>query len=536
MSSKLAILIAQINPTVGAIENNTQHIIEIIQTHQQQCDVIVFPELAVTGYPPEDLLLRDELYDRVEKALQRIQHITQQCHVIVGHPRRVGHQRFNSASLLYQNQCLAIYDKQHLPNDGVFDEQRYFTPGQTQACTFLINQTRCAICICEDIWHPGPVEQVLAESATLLFCINASPFEHQKYQLRQQRLTHYTQQGLAIVYVNQVGGQDELIFDGQSVVMNAYETQPAFRCAPFQEQHQRVEWHGHFSTSDDRPLQPEPAAIALFYQALVYSLQEYTRKNHFSRVILGLSGGIDSALTLAIAVDALGAEKVHVFMLPSCYTSAMSLEDAKAQAQHLNVAYDEITIDPLFQQTLDLLAPHFHGKATDITEENMQARLRGLLLMAVSNKSGAMLLNTSNKSETAVGYSTLYGDMCGGFALLIDVLKTEVYQLAHYRNQMSPVIPNRVLTRLPSAELAANQCDQDSLPPYDVLDDIIKGYMQFNWSLEQLVQHGHAPDIVAKIIRLIQRNEYKRRQAAIGPKVSARAFGRDWRYPISAGF
>lgn len=532
MSQSLTLLMAQINPTVGAIAANTAKIIDIIQEHQHHHDVIIFPELALTGYPPEDLLFRKELYCQVDEALKTIKACTLNCHVIVGHPCIENGQRYNAASVLANGNRVALYHKQHLPNYGVFDEQRYFSKGKANPCLLTIKDHRIGLCICEDIWQPGPVDQLIAAGAGMMICINASPFDENKYSLRESLLRTYAQRGVVVIYVNQVGGQDELVFDGQSVVLDRSGTICA-RSPAFSEHLQTVNIQSKHIDADISPLLTKEALI---YQALVCGVRDYVEKNGFPGVLLGLSGGIDSALTLAIAVDALGAARVQAVLMPSRYTASMSTEDAKQQAETLNVTYSTLPIEPAFKTLLMTLAPSFKGLSTDTTEENLQARIRGTLLMALSNKSGSMLLTTSNKSETAVGYSTLYGDMAGGFALLKDVLKTTVYALAHYRNTLTAVIPLRVLTRPPSAELATNQTDQDSLPDYAILDAIITQYMENNLSADEIIDRGYQAEDVLKVIKLIKRNEYKRRQAAPGVKISARAFGRDWRYPITSGF
>ncbi|RMX19123.1 NAD+ synthase [Legionella jordanis] len=532
MTNPLRVLLAQINPIVGAIELNAEKIVTIIEEHQLKHDVILLPELILTGYPPEDLLLRDDFYQRVEAALDLIRQSTSQCHVIVGHPHRENKQRFNAASIFYDGKRLALYHKQHLPNYGVFDEKRYFKPGQAQPCVFSIKGYQLGVCICEDIWWRGPVEQLLDANVDAFFCLNASPFDYEKQTLREDLLTRQAKKGIAIFYVNQVGGQDELVFDGQSMAYDE-KGQLCARLPAFEEKLQTVILEGKRISGTVEPL---PNREELIYKALLCGTRDYVNKNGFPGVLLGLSGGIDSALTLAIAADALGAERVHAVLMPSRYTASMSLEDAKNQAEALNVEHSVLPIEAIFESFLNTLAPSFVNYSPDTTEENLQARIRGMLLMALSNKTGKMVLTTSNKSETAVGYATLYGDMAGGFAVLKDVLKTQVYALAAYRNALSAIIPERVLTRAPSAELAENQTDQDSLPPYSVLDAIIKAYMENDASAEQIIQAGYAAPDVYKVIALIKRNEYKRRQAAPGIKVSPRAFGRDWRLPLTSGF
>ncbi len=532
MPQSLSILMAQINPTVGAITANTAKIIDIIQSHQHNHDVIIFPELALTGYPPEDLLFRDELFYSVNKALELIKACTQLCHVIVGHPCIDEGQPYNSASIFSNANRVALYHKQHLPNYGVFDEPRYFNKGSEKPCLLTIKNYRLGLCICEDLWQPGPVDKLIEKNADAVICINASPFDVNKYSARESLLRSYAKRGVAMIYVNLIGGQDELVFDGQSLAIDS-SGKICARAPAFTEHLQTILLKGKHLQADIAPLLNKDALI---YQALVCGLRDYVEKNKFPGVLLGLSGGIDSALTLSIAVDALGASRVHAVMMPSRHTALMSEEDAELQAKTMHVKYSSFSIEPAFNTLLATLAPSFTGLAPDTTEENLQARIRGVLLMALSNKTGSMLLSTSNKSETAVGYTTLYGDMAGGFAVLKDVLKTTVYALAHYRNSLAPVIPSRVITRPPSAELANNQTDQDSLPEYAVLDAIITSYMDDRLDSAQIIKKGYNTVEVLKVLKLIKQNEYKRRQAPPGVKISECAFGRDWRYPLTSGF
>ncbi|MFT4060001.1 MAG: NAD+ synthase [Legionella sp.] len=532
MQNKLKILMAQINPTVGALEVNRDQIIEIIHNNQETHDVIVFPELALTGYPPEDLLFRKEFQQAIANNMKLIQATTKDCYVLVGHPALEQQRLYNSVSILHQKKVVRIYHKQNLPNYEVFDEMRYFTPGQKNPCILEIKDYKVGICICEDAWYPGPIEDLLAHDAAIILNLNASPFDVNKYQKRVAVLQSYAQKGTAIVYVNQVGGQDELLFDGQSFALDAQGTVCA-RASAFTENLCTVELAGTKLTGIVTPRLP---GDELLYQALVCGMRDYVNKNKFPGVLLGLSGGIDSALTLAIAVDALGAERVHAVLMPSRYTADMSYEDAIKELELLKVSHSILSIEPTFNTLISTLDPVFHGLAPDLTEENIQARIRGLLLMAISNKTGKMVLTTSNKSESAVGYTTLYGDMCGGFSVLKDVLKTQVYQLARYRNTLAQIIPERVITRAPSAELRENQTDQDSLPAYEILDAIIVAYMEKNLSAKEIIQQGFDVQEVNKVIHLIKRNEYKRRQASPGIKISSMAFGKDWRYPITNGF
>lgn len=532
MQSSLKIQMAQINVTVGALADNAEKIMRIIRDNQADCDVLLFPEHALTGYPLEDLLFHRALYDQVEQTLQTIQAAAENCHVILGHPSVASGHHFNSASVLFQGKRIALYHKQHLPNYGVFDEHRYFTAGPAEPCVFMVKGYRLGICICEDLWQRGPVEQLSNAKVDCVLSLNASPFEYNKHTQRETLLRHHAEQGVAIVYINLTGGQDELVFDGQSIAFDRTGTLCA-RAPAFRECLHTITLKGELLHGEITPLLSEEALI---YQALVCGLHDYVEKNGFPGVLLGLSGGIDSALTLALAVDALGASRVHAVMLPSRYTAAMSGEDAKQQLGIMQVPHSTFSIESVFESFLATLQPAFSGLKPDITEENLQSRIRGTLLMALSNKTGKMLLSTSNKSESAVGYATLYGDMAGGFSVLKDILKTQVYTLARYRNTLSPVIPERVLTRAPSAELAENQKDQDSLPDYTVLDAIITYYIEDKLSPEEIIRQGYARADVEKTIRLLTRNEFKRRQAAPGVKIRSRAFGRDWRYPITSKF
>jgi NAD+ synthase (glutamine-hydrolysing) len=532
MQNKLTILMAQTNPIVGALASNRDQIIETINNNQENHDIIVFPELALTGYPPEDLLLRKEFQQEVNEYLKQIQEVTEDCYVFVGHPSLDKKFLYNSVSIFYQKQKVTEYYKQNLPNYEIFDEARYFTPGKKNPCILEIKNHKVGLVICEDLWQPGPGEDLIERGISVLLSLNASPFDYNKYQRREALLKSYAKRGISIVYVNQIGGQDELLFDGQSLAMNSQGTICA-RAAAFKEELCTVEIQGNQVNGAIAPLLgPE----ALIYEALICGTRDYVNKNHFPGVLVGLSGGIDSALTLAIAVDALGAERVHAVLMPSRYTAAMSNEEALNQIETLKVTHSMLSIEPAFNTIINTLAPEFKGLAADTTEENIQARIRGLLIMALSNKTGKMVLTTSNKSESAVGYATLYGDMAGGFAVLKDVLKTQVYALARYRNSHSQTIPERVLTRAPSAELRANQTDQDNLPAYEELDAIITAYIEQNLSPTEIIQQGFNSETVAKVIQLIKQNEYKRRQAAPGIKISPTAFGKDWRYPITNGF
>jgi NAD+ synthase (glutamine-hydrolysing) len=535
----LRIVMAQLDFLVGAIDANTDKVIAACRQARDElgADAIVFPELALTGYPPEDLLFRPHFIDSVETAVDRLVDEVEGIVAIVGHPLAEAGALYNVASVIGQGEVMASYRKQYLPNYGVFDEKRYFTAGDSP-CVIPVNGIPVGVTLCEDIWQPGPARQAAEAGARLLVNLNASPFHAGKGFEREVLLEQRASEaGLPVVYVNLVGGQDELVFDGGSVVLNARGevTQRVAACVEglypvdFQAGPDRVE-----PVSGE--CVPHLDAVEAVYQVLVLGVRDYIEKNHFPGAVLGLSGGIDSALTLAIAVDAIGAERIEVVMMPSRYTAAMSLEDARAEAGALGVDYHEISIEPVFKAFLDALEETFAGLPPDTTEENIQARCRGNILMAISNKKGRMLLTTGNKSEMAVGYATLYGDMAGGFAPLKDVPKLMVYRLAEYRNSLGNVIPQRVIDRPPSAELAPDQRDADSLPAYDVLDPILERYIERDQSIEQIAAEGFDPEVVARVAGLVDRNEYKRRQAPPGVRITQRAFGRDRRYPITSGF
>ncbi len=535
MSNPLTVLMAQINPVVGAIEANATQIIEIIKNNQAAHDLIVFPELVLTGYPPEDLLLRAACTHRIEKALNAICQATQNTHVVIGHPLTTQNTRYNALSIIHQGHITTQYKKQHLPNTGVFDEKRYFEPGPKTPCILTLKHQTIGFCICEDLWKTGPVEQAIDAGAEVLVCINASPFEINKMEARLALIQSHAPNALQFVYVNLVGGQDELVFDGQSFIANANGEIKA-KAHAFKETLLSVDLNKDQTVKAPpkaKPLAPD----ALIYEALCTGLYDYVTKNNFPGVLLGLSGGIDSALTLAIAVDALGCDRVHTLALPSRYTSDISTEDLEAMVNAHGVTHNTLSIEPGFKALLETLTPNLPDETVpELTQQNLQARLRGMLLMAFSNSNGKLVLSTSNKTESAVGYTTLYGDMCGGYAPIQDVPKMLVYALARYRNTLSPVIPERVLTRAPSAELTANQTDQDTLPDYPELDTIVAYYMNEKLSPKEIIQKGHQESVVNQIATLIQKNEYKRRQAPPGTKISHRAFGRDWRYPLTSKF
>lgn len=528
----IKVLMAQINPLVGAINDNQNKIIDIIKQKQTDHHLIVFPELVITGYPPEDLLFRKEFLQASAHALDEIKKNTHECYVVVGHPTLEAGKIYNSLSIINKGQIISLYHKQNLPNYEIFDEARYFSQGPAVPCVLEIMGQKIGFCICEDIWQPGPAEALIKAGISTLININASPFDDEKYPRREQLLKKYATQGVNIIYVNQVGGQDELLFDGQSMALDN-RGEISARAPAFTEDLATIEL---CAKKINGVITPLLRLEELLYKALVCGTKDYVQKNKFPGVLIGLSGGIDSALTLAIAVDALGADKVHAVMMPSPYTAFMSNEDAQLQIEAMKVSWSTLAIEPIFNIINSTLEPEFKDLPRDVTEENIQARIRGVLLMALSNKTGKMVLTTSNKSESAVGYATLYGDMAGGFGVLKDVLKTQVYALAHYRNNLSPVIPERVITRAPSAELRENQKDQDSLPEYAILDAIITSYIEKRQSAEEIIHAGFESDVVHKVIKLIKRNEYKRRQSAPGIKISPLAFGKDWRYPITNGF
>lgn len=529
MSTPLKISLAQINCTVGAIRENTQKIVRVMADHPET-DLLVFPELAITGYPPEDLLFRPDLHQAVAISLQEIAQATGDCAVAVGHPETDGTQVWNVLSIFHHGRLLARYRKQVLPNYGVFDEKRYFTPG-TETVVFELKGERIGLLICEDLWNEMPAKRAKEAGAHILVSVNASPFEEYKYPQRLQVLKARCQENqLPLVYVNLVGGQDEVVFDGNSVVLDA-DGDVALHLPHCEEAVMSAEFHG--KQVQKQTLPPSLENEESLYQALVMALRDYVEKNSFKSVLLGLSGGIDSALTLALAVDALGPDRVRAVMMPYRYTADISIEDARTQSEWLGNRFDVVAIEPMVDSFMDTLAPLFANTTRDVTEENLQARCRGVLLMALSNKYGALVLTTGNKSELAVGYCTLYGDMCGGFAPIKDLPKSLVYRLSEYRNTLGNAIPERVITRPPSAELAPDQKDQDSLPPYDILDEIIDGYAERDLSVADLVAAGYDEQTVRDVIRLIERNEYKRRQGAVGPKVTRRNFNKDRRYPIT---
>lgn len=543
-----SICTAQRNFVVGDLPGNAQKIIEAARAaHAAGARLLLTPELALCGYPPEDLLLRPAFLEACEQAVHTVARETAALAglaIVLGHPQRAHGARLcrNVASVLRGGVIECSYAKQALPNYAVFDELRYFTPGQGP-CVFDIDGVRIGLLICEDAWFPGPARQAAQAGAQLLAVINASPFHGEKQQVREAVLRDRTREtGLPAVYAHMVGGQDELVFDGHSFAMSAQGAVVA-RAAGFEESLVTVQASATAAgVTLQGEIQPLASAHEQLWRALVLGVRDYVGKSGFPGVLLGLSGGIDSALVLAIAVDALGAEKVRTVMMPSPYTADISWIDARDMAARLGVAYEEISIAPQFEAFKAALAADFAGRAEDTTEENLQARIRGTLLMALSNKFGALVVTTGNKSEMATGYCTLYGDMAGGFAVIKDLVKTQVFALARWRNANDPFgtgsdpIPERIITRPPSAELRPDQKDQDSLPPYEVLDAIVQRYMENDESVQDIVAAGFAAADVERVTRLIQLNEHKRRQAPIGPRLTRRSFGKDWRYPITNRF
>jgi len=540
MAENVTVVMAQINPVVGDISGNVEKIIDAAHQakFQHQADIVIFPEMTITGYPPEDLLLRDGLYKQVNQALSKICEKVTDVVLVVGYPMmdELG-ERFNMAAWIEDGLIQASYMKQNLPNYSVFDEQRYFSAGN-KPCVVEFNGVKFGVLVCEDIWKITPSTQAVTAGADVLLNLNASPFSQEKHQDRLNVVARRIDEiKKPILYVNQVGGQDELVFDGGSFAMNAdghvMVQAPEFEVALTPVNIMCQAGSIVVLPGEQAPLYEDEARV---YKALIQGVRDYVTKNNFPGVLLGLSGGIDSALTLAVAVDALGADRVEAVMMPFRYTAQISLEDAAEQAKTLGVKYSVKPIESMYQAFEAALAEDFAGLDTDVTEENLQARIRGTLLMALSNKNGKMVLATSNKSEVAVGYSTLYGDMVGGFSPLKDVPKTLVYRLAEYRNRLSECIPERVITRPPSAELRPDQKDQDSLPDYDELDAIIKAYVKFDHTPEQIAEMGYELDEVRRVVRMIDRSEYKRRQGSPGIKITHRAFGRDRRYPITSGY
>jgi NAD+ synthase (glutamine-hydrolysing) len=537
--ARLRIGLAQLNFLVGDAQGNAARVIDSVARASTgiKPDLLVFPELTLSGYPPEDLLFHGGFRQAIERALATVRDSVRGMGVIVGYPEYVGQDIFNSAALLCDGVLAANHRKRELPNYKVFDEKRYFRAGDG-ATVIEHRGFRIGLLVCEDIWECEAARQARDAGAELLVIINASPFEVHKQQEREQVVrARVLDVKLPVAYVNMLGGQDELVFDGNSFAMDAA-GEVVMRAPGFEEGTYIVE----FARRDGRvvPLPgsvaPVLSDVATVYQALVLGVRDYVTKHGFPGVVMGLSGGVDSALTLAIAADALGPERIHAVMMPSRYTAQMSLDDAALQARSMGVHYSVIPIEGMFDATLAALAGEFAGRKPDTTEENIQSRCRMLLLMGISNKTGRMLLTTGNKSEMAVGYATMYGDMAGGFAPIKDCSKLLVYRLAGYCNRNGEVIPQRVIDRPPSAELRPEQKDSDSLPPYEVLDAILEAFIEEDLSVDQIQARGFDRATIGRVLDLVKRNEYKRRQAPPGVRVSRRAFGRDWRYPITNGY
>ncbi|MGB3394254.1 MAG: NAD+ synthase [Stenotrophomonas sp.] len=539
----LRIALAQYDFPVGDVAGNSAHIVELMQVARDEygADVVLFPELAISGYPPEDLLLRPAFLRDCEQALVRIAAQAQGIVAVVGWPQAAGAVVYNAASVLRDGAIASTYRKRELPNYAVFDERRYFDVDPDGGnCVFEVGGVKLGLLVCEDLWFAEPLAATVAEGAELVLVANASPYERGKHAQRDALLAERSRDsGVGIAYVNNVGGQDALVFDGSSVVADGDGTvHPA--AVAFTEEMLVVEYD-----TDTRAFTPlrwiddgDESMDALAWRAVTRGIADYCRKNGFDKVWLGLSGGIDSALVLALAVDALGTDKVTAVALPSRYTAGLSNDLAAEQCLALGVKLETVPIEPAFQGLMQSLSAMFEGQAADVTEENLQSRSRGVILMALANKFGGLLLTTGNKSEYAVGYATIYGDMCGGYAPLKDLYKTEVYGLAKWRNTVggAPVIPPAVIARAPSAELRENQTDQDSLPAYDVLDGILYRHIDQEQSREDIVAAGYSAEVVDRVLRLVRSSEWKRHQAAPGPKVSRRAFGRERRYPISNGY
>ncbi len=529
----MKIAVAQMNPVLGDLAGNTKALLAYAeQAKAAGATLMVAPELALCGYPPEDLLFRADFREACAEALAGFAAQVQGIRVLLGHPHVTNGQLFNAASLIEAGRVVHTYHKQRLPNYQVFDEARYFSAG-SQPCVFEHEGVKVGVLICEDLWFPEPVAAARAAGAQMIVAPNASPYDFRKLDLRYDVVrARVAECGLPVLYTHMVGGQDELLFDGASFAVNA-DGSVGYQGREFWETLDIVEYQaGAFS---GKVAAPQEVAASV-YLALVVALADYVNKNQFPGVLLGLSGGVDSALTLAIAVDALGKDRVHAVMMPSEFTAQISLDDSREMAAIQGVRYDEIGITPMFEQFKSALTPSFTGRKADTTEENIQARVRGTLLMALSNKFGAMVVTTGNKSEMAVGYSTLYGDMAGGYAILKDVSKTLVYQLCHWRNRQSRVIPERVITRPPSAELRPDQKDQDSLPDYAILDQIVELFMEQDRAPADIVAAGFVEADVARVTRLLKINEYKRRQSPVGAKITRRGFGKDWRYPITSRY
>ena len=539
VQKRISVGIIQENPIVGDIEGNLNLAISAIEdlSSNGSPDIFLFSEMFITGYPPEDLILRDDLLKYAFEAVKKLSEVKPESFIVIGYPKKEGDLIYNCAGVLRNHSIITEYKKQELPNYEVFDEKRYFEPGSSPGI-FEVSGLRVALSVCEDIWHEKVIKQAYDNKADLILNINASPYHLKKIENRKELLiNHSSKYSLPIVYANQIGGQDELVFDGTSMAIDGRGKQVIqlakfkkdLKTIIFEDKEGCLEAHSEMIIPDDNELEE-------VYQALVVGARDYIEKNKFPGAIIGSSGGIDSALTAAIAADAIGADKVRTFMMPFEYTSDMSVEDAAKLANNLGIKHSTIPIGQIYDSFSCSLEDEFSGKEKDITEENLQSRCRGVILMALSNKSGDLVLTTGNKSETAVGYSTLYGDTAGGFCVLKDVPKTMVYELSKYRNTISKVIPERIIERPPSAELAPDQKDSDSLPDYDILDKIIELYVEQDKSKEEIANIGVDKKIVDRVIRLIDLSEYKRRQAPLGVKITSRGFGKDRRYPITNKF
>ncbi len=540
MTKNFGVALAQLNLVVGDLPGNQHRMTQaaVFARDTLECRFIVFPELAICGYPPEDLLQRRAFVSDCESVLNNLVHAVPGIAMIVGHPHRTRDGLFNAASLIDDGAIVATYHKHHLPNYGIFDEKRYFSNGENTSVV-VVDGIAVGMTICEDVWEDGPVERAVANGAQIIFTLNGSPFDTSKIAYRENEIVaaRSKKNGVSIVYVNLVGGQDELVFDGGSLVSDE-RGKVRLRAKHFEETIEAARFRcGEKVEFLTGSIVPNPDPVASIYRAITLGVRDYVHKNGFQGAVVGLSGGIDSALTLAILADAIGAENVEAILMPSRYTQQLSIDDAVAQAEALGVKWSLISIEPIFEAFLAQLKPKFEGQAVDVTEENIQARCRGTLLMAISNKSNSIVITTGNKSEVAVGYCTLYGDMVGGFSAIKDVPKMLVYKLAKYRNEeYGQVIPQRVFDRPPTAELAPDQKDSDSLPPYDELDAILEAYVENGRSIEAIVEMGFEFDTVSRVAKMVNRNEYKRQQAPPGVRITTRAFGRDRRYPITSKY
>ena len=536
---RISVGVIQANPIVGDIQGNLNLAISAIEdiASKETPDIFLLTEMFITGYPPEDLILRDDLLDQSYEAIQKLTEIKPESFIVIGYPKKEGESIYNCAGVLRNHSIITEYKKQELPNYEVFDEKRYFVSGSSPGI-FEVNGLRVALSVCEDIWHEKVVKQAQENGANLMLNINASPFHLRKIEDRKRLISgHAAKYELAIIYANQVGGQDELVFDGTSMAMDGNGKQ-VLQLDKFKSDSRIISFvkNDDVLIAEDEMVIPEDNELEEVYQALVIGAKDYIEKNKFPGVIIGSSGGIDSALTAVIAADAIGPDKVRTYMMPFKFTSDMSVEDAQKLAENLGLQHSVIPIGDIYDSFNKGLEKEFKGKEKDITEENLQSRCRGVILMALSNKSGDLVLTTGNKSETAVGYSTLYGDTAGGFGVLKDVPKTMVYELSRYRNTISKVIPERIIERPPTAELAPDQKDTDSLPDYDILDKIIELYVEQDKSKEEIESLGVGNDVIERVLRLIDISEYKRRQAPLGVKITSRGFGKDRRYPITNKF